>query len=125
MFGWNIKDRLPEMQRKINVDKAKQLDNLIKKKGMEYTNNKRKAKSCNIDIGDYVIIKNIIKKNKLTPTFNPQEHEVVRRKGTRLHLKNLETGVVYQRHINHAKKVVCRNPVKSQDLGISITIIHN
>lgn len=104
MFGWNIRDRIPGTTRNVDIEKAIDNDKQAKEKGRKYADTKRRATSCNIDVGDLVLVKNVIRKNKLTPTFNTQEHEVIKREGTRLHLKNLETGVLSNRHVNHAKK---------------------
>lgn len=114
MFGWNIRDRIPGTTRNVDIEKAIDNDKQAKEKGRKYADTKRRATSCNIDVGDLVLVKNVIRKNKLTPTFNTQEHEVIKREGTRLHLKNLETGVLSNRHVNHAKKTACRNPLKTQ-----------
>lgn len=114
MFGWNIRDRFPGREREIVIEKAIENDKLAKEKGKEYTNKKRRAKPSNIDVGDIVVIKNTTKKNKLTLTFNPQEYIVIQREGTRLHLRNLDNGVVCNRHVNHTKKIHCRNPLLNQ-----------
>lgn len=55
-------------------------------------------------------MKNFLKRNKLTPTFDPQPYIVTRKKGTRLTVKNIETGIEYDRHINHAKRITCGSP---------------
>lgn len=115
MFGWNIRDKLPGNQRTVNISQAMENDKIRKEKGKNYANLKRRAKPSNIDVGDTVVVKNTIRKNKLTPTFNPQEYVVVRREGTRLHLRNSENGVICNRHVNHAKKIICRNPLLNEN----------
>lgn len=82
-----------------------------KEKGKVYADSKRKAKPLNIDVGDYVVVKNFIRKNKLTTTFNPDPHLVIQREGSRLHLKNTKSGVVYNRHVNHTKRILNANPM--------------
>lgn len=121
MFGWNLRDKLPRSTRKVNFDQAKQNDARIKEKGKQYIDEKRNAKQSTIDVGDLVVVKNFIRKNKLSPNFNPQKHKVVKREGTRLHLENLETGVLSNRHVNHTKRIGNQNPFmcsKEGDRGI-------
>ncbi|XP_058821394.1 uncharacterized protein K02A2.6-like [Topomyia yanbarensis] len=94
MFGWNIRDKLPEIKRTVDIKKQKKMTSVQRKKEEIH-----------------VIVKILIKKNKLTTTFNPEEHVVIQREGTRLYLKNLETGVITNRHVNHTKRVVNNNPL--------------
>lgn len=117
MFGWNLRDKLPRSTREVNIEKAKQNDARCKEKGKTYIDGKRKAKDSTIDVGDFVVVKNFIRKNKLTPNFNPQQHKVVKRDGTRLQLENVETGVISSRHVNHTKRIVNRNPFLCPDEG--------
>lgn len=111
LFGWNIRDKLPGNSRKVNNNEAKENDRKSKEKGKVYADSKRKAKPLNIDVGDYVVVKNFIRKNKLTTTFNPDPHLVIQREGSRLHLKNTKSGVVYNRHVNHTKRILNANPM--------------
>lgn len=115
MFGWNIRDKLPYTNREIDVDQARKNDEESKEKGRKYTDSRRKAKPSSIDIGDQVVVKNFVKKNKLTSTFHPDPHVVVRREGTRLILENLMNGVISNRHVNHAKCIRSKNPVSTND----------
>ncbi|XP_062536023.1 uncharacterized protein K02A2.6-like [Armigeres subalbatus] len=115
MFGWNIRDKLPNSTRKVSINKARQNDARRKQKGKLYSDEKRKAKESTIDVGDYVVVKNFIRKNKLSPNFNPQQYKVIQRDGTRLQLKNLETGVICSRHVNHTKRTLNKNPLLDKD----------
>lgn len=118
MFGRNLKDKLPDYS---DADvqgswaKLQKTDHIKKEKGRIYGDNKRRAKHSAIDIGDHVVVKNFLKRNKLTPTFDPQPYIVTNKNGTRLTLKNLETGVEYDRHINHTKRLTCNSPFFNLD----------
>lgn len=115
LFGWNIRDKLPGTTRPVSINKAKENDKSSKEKGRVYTDYKRKAKPNNVDVGDYVVVKNFIKKNKLTTTFHPDPHLVIQRDGSRLHLKNTKTGVISNRHVNHTKRILSANPMLNNE----------
>lgn len=115
MFGWNIRDKIPGNSRPVNETEARENDRKAKEKGRMYADSKRRAKQCNIDVGDYVIVKNFVKKNKLTTTFNPEPHLVIQRDGSRLHLKNIKSSVISNRHVNHTKRILNANPMMKQE----------
>lgn len=94
----------------------KHLDRTRKEKGKDYGDNRRKAKHSKIDVGDHVVLKNVIKRNKLTTNFNPQPFLVVKKSGTRITVKNLSSGVEMDRHVNHAKCLISCNPFRSVSL---------
>lgn len=115
LFGRNVKDKLPSIpspQHSNTWIKLKIKDQENKEKGKVYGDQKRKAIFSKIDVGDHVLVKNFIKRNKLTTNFNPQPHEVIKKHGTRLTLKNLANGVEMDRHVNHTKQLSCGNPFK-------------
>lgn len=111
LFGWNIRDRLPPIRRSVDVTEARENDRNSKEKGRLYTNMKKHTKYSKIDVGDHVLVKNMLRKNKLTTNFASQPHIVLQRNGTRLKLKNLESGVITDRHVNHTKSIVTNNPL--------------
>lgn len=111
MFGRSLKDKIPEIPSNTKVDKnMRDTDNTKKEKGRVYGDRRRHAKHIEIDVGDHVIVKNIVKRNKLTPNFDSQPYLVTHKNGTRVTVKNLATGVEYDRHVNHAKRLTCSNP---------------
>lgn len=113
MFGRNLKDKLPMINQagNSNMDNESRTNDEIKKeKGKIYGDTKRRAKESRIDVGDHVVVKNLVKRSKLDTNFNPQPHIVVKKSGTRLTLRNLSTGVEYDRHVNHAKLLISSNP---------------
>lgn len=95
-------------------NRVRQSDKTKKEKGKEYGDSKRRARESHIDVGDHVVVKNLVKRNKLETNFNPQPHVVVKKNGTRITLKNLLTGVEFDRHVNHAKLLISSNPVNTR-----------
>lgn len=113
MFGHNLKDKLPDYSDSTEQGSRNNMmktDTDKKEKGRIYGDNRRRAKHSTIDIGDHVVVKNFLKRSKLTPTFDPQPYIVTKKNGTRLTVKNLETGMEYDRHINHTKRLTCSSP---------------
>lgn len=113
MFGRNLKDKLPDLstdKEREAYAKLRETDQTKKEKGRIYGDNRRRAKHSSIDVGDHVVVKNFVKRNKLTPKFDPQPYIVTKKNGTRLTVKNLETGIEYDRHINHTKRLTCSSP---------------
>ena len=64
----------------------------------------KKVQKSNVQIGDQVLLKQN-KLNKLSTNYAPEIHRVVKRKGTCVILKNLETGKKLCRNISHVKKI--------------------
>lgn len=95
-------------------NKLRDFDKTKKEKERIYGDTKRRAKESKIDVGDHVVVRNLRKRNKLETNFNPQPHVVVKKSGTRITLKNLSTGVEFDRHINHAKLLISCNPVNTR-----------
>uniref|UniRef100_A0A2H1VFE7 RNA-directed DNA polymerase n=1 Tax=Spodoptera frugiperda TaxID=7108 RepID=A0A2H1VFE7_SPOFR len=80
-------------------------DKTAKEKGKFIEDRKRKAVNNEINIGEKVYVKNMIKENKLTPDFSPTPHTVMSAKGGDLNIQNDETGQSLRRNIVHLKKV--------------------
>lgn len=117
MFGRTLKDKLPEAlnTQEDEKDVVTSFDQIKKDKGKQYGDFKRKAKYSEIDVGDTVLLKNQMKKNKLTTNFNPQPNIVLRRNGTRLTVKDLKTGAESDRHVNHAKRITSSSPFQNSE----------
>lgn len=86
----------------------------MKTKGKEYADRKRQATESNIEVGEKVYVKNMIKENKLSTTFNDAPHTVVNKDGNDVEVVNDENGKRLRRNIVHLKKVegkweVCPN----------------
>lgn len=83
-------------------------DLIQKFRGKEREDVVRRAKESDITVGDTVLLKNVTIRNKLDPTFNPSEFEVLDKTGNRVKVRELETGRMLERNVVHMKKT-CRN----------------
>lgn len=111
MFGRCLKDKIPDIStEKEQLNNIKNTDSKRKEKGKVYGDRRRRAKQIEIDVGDHVVVKNLVKRNKLTPNFDSQPYLVTNRNGTRITVKNIATGAEYDRHVNHTKRLTCNNP---------------
>ncbi|KAG7303117.1 hypothetical protein JYU34_013146 [Plutella xylostella] len=85
--------------------KVKDRDQEWKEKGKIYADRKRRAQECDLEPGDKVYVKNMIKENKLSLNYDPTSHTVRKCVGGDLEVQNDETGQTYRRNIVHLKKV--------------------
>lgn len=107
-FRRQFRDKIPTLVNSSTAlldENMKDHDHIKKSKGKEYADKKRKAKETLIEIGDKVYVKNVIKENKLTPSFDPTTHKVVEKKGNDMTVENTETGHRVRRNVVHLKKV--------------------
>ncbi|KAJ8706864.1 hypothetical protein PYW07_012942 [Mythimna separata] len=107
-FKRRFRDKVPfapDVENKLIDSDVRDRDMLMKEKGKEYGDRKRRATDSNLEIGEKVILKNIIKDNKLTPNYNPTSHTVTGVTDGDIHVRNDETGKEYRRNIVHLKKI--------------------
>lgn len=105
-YGRQFRDKLPSLVDVEHTDlETRDKDIMMKAKGKEYADRRRHAAEANLDIGDQVYVKNMIRENKLTPVFNDASHTVVQKKGNDIELENDETGQRLRRNVVHLKKV--------------------
>ena len=76
----------------------------LKEKGKVYGDLKRKATDNNLEIGEKVLVKNLIR-DKLTINFNPTTHTVTGVAGGDVNIRNDNTEKEFRRNIVHLKKV--------------------
>lgn len=106
-FCRQFRDKIPSLK---DIDSPfvadfRDKDKIMKEKGKDYGDRKRKACDSGLGIGEKVYVKNMVKTNKLTTNFNPASHTVVDSKGPEYCLKNDETGQEIKRNIIHLKRV--------------------
>lgn len=87
-------------------------DAILKAKGKEKEDEKRGAKESDIVEGDEVLMKNMVKENKLTTTFGSKRYEVTKKTGSRVEVQDAESGKTYVRNASHLKKL---HPAKEDD----------
>ncbi|KAG6440823.1 hypothetical protein O3G_MSEX001465 [Manduca sexta] len=107
-FGRIFRDKIPcltDIDANQFTSDFRDKDKLMKEKGKEHEDRKRKAEEIDIGIGEKVYVKNMVKENKLTTNFNPTPHTVVNCKGSDYSVRNDETGQELRRNIIHLKRV--------------------
>lgn len=117
MFGRVLRDKLPALPSLTNrlIEDIKDRDREKKMKEAEYANKRRRAEPSHIRAGDTLIAKRTIKDNKLSSNFNPEELEVLSRKGSDVTLRSNETGRILQRNVSHLKPIIPGKSTKSQE----------
>lgn len=102
-----FRDKLPSIVKDIEWENDNVIDRdiIMKEKGQDYINNKRKTKESEISIGDTVVPLKLRKTGKMDSNYESVDHTVVERSGGETVIQNNETGVKYKRHVNHLKKV--------------------
>ena len=106
MFNRNNRDKIPsivDMYYENSDSETRDRDYTNKQKGKEKADLQRGAKDPNINVGDKVFLKNVILPNKLTPTFDKNEYEVISKNGNDVVVSNGEISV--RRNISHLKKL--------------------
>ncbi|XP_063366280.1 uncharacterized protein K02A2.6-like [Cydia amplana] len=115
-FRRQFRDKIPmisDLGQKGDIDwkdkdidiEVRDKDKELKEKGKEYTDEKRKAKECELVQGDKVIMKNMTKDNKLSTPFGPTALTVEKVTGGDVEVVNEETGQRYRRNVVHLKRV--------------------
>ncbi|KAH8317547.1 hypothetical protein KR059_004837 [Drosophila kikkawai] len=125
MFNRLIRDKMPGIQDLGGeiLDSAERDQNCItKQKGKETADRKRGAKKIDIEIGDYILIKNVVFPHKLTPNFDPTEYDVTERKGNIAIVSR--DGRRFTRNISHLKKIPIRSPSESDSDPGSCPQVH-
>lgn len=80
-------------------------DTVLKYKGKEREDLKRRAQFSTIQQGDRVLVQNLVSAGKLTPTFGRTEYNVIERTGNRVKIIHPLSGSVLERNTAHLKKV--------------------
>ena len=106
LFNRTVKGKIPVMTKKKILDRPKEArDNEItrKERNKEYADHRRKAKKSEIEIGDYVLVRQQ-RKNKLTANFNPEPCKVVKKTGVEI-IAQRNNDQKITRNVSHFKKI--------------------
>lgn len=109
MMGRTIRTKLPslnELSVSAPITDYRDKDQLAKDKGKMLEDQRRRAKVSTLEIGDKVLMKNVLPGNKLAPTFGPNTMTVTEKHGSRVTVRNDETLKRYDRNASHLKKIV-------------------
>lgn len=107
-FRRQFRDKIPSLlipSQFINDDEMKDKDKIEKEKGKQYSDRKRGARESDIQIGDKVYVKNMVKRNKLTPNYDSTPHIVVSKNSGDVQVRDNNTGHEYRRNVIHLKKI--------------------
>lgn len=115
MLKRKLREKIPTMGLQQEPDESVREKAIeMKTKMKEYTDKKRRANSNDISEGDHVVLLNANKRHKLDSNFEPEEHEVIARRGGELTVKSKEDGKLKRRHVSHAK-VIPKDARQGQD----------
>lgn len=81
LFGRNIRDKIPAIHQPMEIDEeTADKDKEKKEKEKQYADARRNAKEISIEKGDEVLVKRMVKPNKLSSNFEPEVYKVIGRK---------------------------------------------
>ncbi|XP_062541106.1 uncharacterized protein K02A2.6-like [Armigeres subalbatus] len=102
MYGHTIRSKLPAIEdietTPPNAD-FRDRDKLLKEKGKEVEDTRRRATRSSIDSGDTVLMQNLLPSSKLSTTFNPKQYTVLSRSGPRVTVEDYQTLKSYDRNV--------------------------
>ena len=102
LFGRNIRDKLPSLEKRFDDEELRDKDRERKDKGKERADRKRKAMDSKIKTGDTVVMKRMKKTNKLDTSFDHEKYKVLSRTGGDTIVKS-GTGRMYRRNVSDLK----------------------
>lgn len=108
LYGRTIRSKIPALQDIETAPTPSEVadrDRMLKEKGKENEDSRRRARKSSIDLGDTVLMKNLLPGNKLQTTFGPKEYKVIDRSGPRVTIEDPENGRSYDRNVAHLKRI--------------------
>lgn len=87
-----------------NLEDVEERDGLSKLKAAKYADSRRGAKESDITEGDWVIVTNRQRRNKIDPTFMPDHFKVLSRDGPKI-MVQMDNGKIFSKWVAHAKRV--------------------
>lgn len=124
MFGRVLRDKLPAFP--VNpgksIEEIQDADREKKSKGAEYSDRRRKACPSALGEGDIVVAKRMVKDNKLSTNFSPEEMVILKRNGADATIQSKETGKIFHRNVSHLKPLIPRMQVNAEHQDEEATI---
>uniref|UniRef100_A0A1B0CJJ0 Integrase catalytic domain-containing protein n=1 Tax=Lutzomyia longipalpis TaxID=7200 RepID=A0A1B0CJJ0_LUTLO len=108
-YGRTIRSKIPGMRDVAEIPPStdyRDQDLLRKEKGKEGENKRRNAGTSGVQVGDTVLMQNLLPGNKLQSNFGRTLYEVKRKEGATATVEDRETGRQFQRNVAHLKKYV-------------------
>lgn len=105
-FGRQFKDWIPQISAKHSVqdETVRDRDHAYRAAAKERYDKAHNTRESTLAEGDVVLMKNLVKQNKLSPTFLPAPARVIKKEGNSILVETPE-GVQYRRNTSHVKKV--------------------
>uniref|UniRef100_A0A1B0DGR2 RNA-directed DNA polymerase n=1 Tax=Phlebotomus papatasi TaxID=29031 RepID=A0A1B0DGR2_PHLPP len=121
-YGRTIRGKIPSLK---DIETAppeadfSDRDKRLKEKGKELEDTRRGARESDIEVGDVVLMKNLLPGNKLQATFGATKYVVLKRSGGAAIVRDDTSGKQYERNVAHLKKVV----VSAESSTIPVEIV--
>ncbi|XP_058840196.1 uncharacterized protein K02A2.6-like [Topomyia yanbarensis] len=107
LYGRTIRSKIPALDdiETIPLGDVRDRDRVLKEKGKQAEDLRRRARKSSLSTGDTVLMQNLLPGNKLLTTFNPKEYVVTHRAGPRVTVEDPATGKSYDRNVVHLKRL--------------------
>ena len=106
LFNRTVKGKIPVITKKKITNRHKEArdnEKTRRERNKEYADHRRNARKSDIEIGDYVLVRQE-KKNKLTANFNPEPYKVIKKTGVEITAQR-NNGHKITRNVSHFKKI--------------------
>lgn len=116
-FGRKFKDWIPQITTKhfIEDEPIRDRDHAYRTSAKEQHDRAQNARESTLTEGDLVLMKNLAKQNKLSPTFLPEPARVIKQEGNSIIVETPE-GVQYRRNSSHIKRVPSNSVMTSHEV---------
>lgn len=108
LMGRQIRTKLPgieEIWRAPTNLGINETDKLLKQRGKEREDERRRAKESDLQVGDTVIQKNQMISDKLTTTYDPSRFKVVDKHGPNVTICSQDNDKTFERNVAHLRRV--------------------
>lgn len=114
MTGRKFKGFLPAIynsnsfDKMITDDEVRERDALAKLRAKQYADSRRGARESSVEAGDWVLVSDKHRRNKLDPTYLPEKYTVLERDRQKVVVQS-ESGKIYNRYVADVRKLTPRD----------------
>lgn len=109
---------MPNIRQPLEIDEeTADRDREKKEKERRYADDRRNAKVSDIQEGDRVLAKRMIKANKLSSAFEPDEYKVLEKRGSEAVIEAVDSGKKFRRNVSHLQKIIADDKDNAQAPG--------
>lgn len=119
-YGRTIRSKIPSLRDIESApveEEVRERDMRLKFQGKEREDSRRRAKDSDLQVGDRVLMRNLLPGNKLLPNFNPNKYTVVDKAGSRVTIRDEASRKSYQRNSAHLKRVSSRRQSLASEIS--------